>query len=189
MAGCKRGLWSSERFVDDRKGPWKVGIGINSYNKGTPEHQGLNLGSWVCLQCSANLQATFPQLSVHPENFQTHKKHMGTLRKPASIQCHPVKQHHSASRGLWAQIPAALGIFLKMHHHSLVLLFLQAPFHSAMKRRQKLPLVLTPHGDFLISVISTRDCGGLSDSKGVYSQLEDEKELWKMRKWRRETCF
>lgn len=71
--------------------------------------------------------------------------------------------------GLWAQIPGVLGIFLKMHHHRLALLFFQALFHSAMDRRQKLALGLTPHGDFhppyQCDGLSTCDCVWLSDSK------------------------
>lgn len=106
-------------------------LGIISSNPRITEHDEtpssaqprVNPRSWSCTQRPAELQTTFPQLSVDAENFQSYKKYVETFTKATSIQYYEVKRHRSVSGGLWAQITGVLGIFLKMHYHMLALLF------------------------------------------------------------------
>ena len=70
-----------------------------------------------------------------------------------------------------------------MHYHLLALLFYFSKLLFTLPwrgGRARLALGLTPYRCFYLAyqcdVLSSYDCGRLSDSKDVYLQLEDEKE-------------
>lgn len=180
MVGCGRCVGSSERLVDDRDGPLMVGTGIISSNKEW------TLGAGPAHSAQPTSRPPFHSfLSILKASrlMKSTWKHSQNQHPFGAIQCSDTTLHLSEHKFLefW-------GSFWRCTTTGWSFQFFQAlPWRGG----RNCPWVW-PHtviSILLISVISPCDWGGLSDSKGTYSQQGDEKELWKMRKWGRETCF
>lgn len=186
MVGGKRGLWSSESLWMTGMAHWGWGLG-----KSVPTKELQRTKEWI--------PRAGPAHSAQPTSrtpFHSPLPILKTSKLTKSTQKHSQNQHPFGAVQ-WSDITLHQGV----SEHK----FLE--FWGSFWRSSKAGPFISPssfslcHGEEPETALGSDPTWwfpssllvwyrpGLSDHKSVNSQLEDEKKLWKMRKWRRDSCF